>query len=423
MFESIYTGLSGLLSFSKGLDIISNNVANLNTPGFKSSQLEFQDLYYQYRMEGDNPFASQLGTGVGTGNTSLRFAPGELRDTGNDTDVAIDGNGFFILRKDGEVFYSRVGQFEFDENGFLIARSNNARVAGLANSATGSVSSGIYSGGGGSANAGNLQDVNISGFRTSPAVATTEVKFLDNLSTGDTSHEITNLVVYDSVGTAHTLTITFTNNTAAPRSWLLEVKDETGTVLSSGEIRFQGNGSPEAPIAGGPDFNKHSFSYAPNGAVANTITLNFGDPGSFSGATSFSGGINSSLKVGSQNGHAAGSLTKISFDPDGYLVAAYSNGQSDKPARLALAWFNYLQGLQETGGNLFVNNTNQEPRLAPPGADVMGKLAGNKIELSNVELTQQFTDMIIIQRGYQGSSQIISVANEMIQQLFDLRKR
>src|SRR5229473_1856750 len=177
MFESIYTSLSGMLGFTKGLDVISNNVANLNTPGFKSSQLQFQDLYYQYSMNGNNPSALQVGTGVNPGNTSLNFAPGQFNNTGNDTDVAIDGNGFFILRKDGQISYSRVGQFTFDANGFLVASSDNARIAGLANSATGSVSS-SYSGGiAGSANTGNLQDINISGFRTSPAAATTAVTF------------------------------------------------------------------------------------------------------------------------------------------------------------------------------------------------------------------------------------------------------
>ncbi len=406
MFESIYTGLTGLLGFSKGLDIISNNVANLNTPGFKSSQLQFQDLFYQYRMDGNNESAAQLGTGVGTGGTSLKFTAGEMRETGNDNDVAIDGNGFFILRKDGQTFYTRVGQFDFDENGFLIARADKQRVAGLT--------------GGNS-----LHDVNISGFRINPPTPTTEIKFVDNLASGTpqgTTHEVDNVTVYDSLGKQHTLKIIFTSNDPTLRSWFVGVTDETNaTLLTNGEIRFSGDGSPAA------NFNTLSFSYAPSGALANTITLNFGDPGSISGATGLSGtgsGTDqSTLKVASQNGIAIGSLTKISFDPDGYLVATYSNGQTAKPDRLALAWFDHLQALQETGGNLFVNKTDQQVRLAAPGEDVMGKLNGKNIELSNVELTQQFTDMIIIQRGYQGSSQVISAANEMLQDLLDLKKR
>jgi flagellar hook protein FlgE len=244
------------------------------------------------------------------------------RQTGNDSDVAIDGNGFFILRKDGQVFYTRAGQFEFDQDGFLIDRSNKARVAALG--------------------AGNvLEDISIVGLQTSPAKATTEMKFLDNLSTGDNEHEITGLTIYDSLGAQHTLKIKFINTgSTTPYSWTVEVREvtETGDVLlSSGEIRFQGNGSPAT------DFNTLSFDFAPNGTTANTITLNFGDPGSFSGATSFSGGTNSALKLSSQNGYAAGSLTSASFDESGYLVAQYSNAQSTKHSRLALASFGHCR--------------------------------------------------------------------------------
>lgn len=405
MLGSIYNGLTGLLGFSKALDVISNNVANLNTPGFKSSQMQFQDLFYQYQLAGDREgsrAALQMGSGMETGSTSIRFAQGDLRETGNDSDVAIDGNGFFILRKDGQVFYTRAGQFEFDQDGFLIDRSNKARVAALG---AGSV----------------LEDISIVGLQTSPAKATTEIKFLDNLSTGDNEHEVTGITIYDSLGAQHTLKVKFINTSSTtPYSWKVEVREVTDTgdvLLSSGEIRFQGNGSPAT------DFNTLSFDFAPNGAVANTITLNFGDPGSFSGATSFSGGTNSALKLSSQNGYAAGSLTSASFDESGYLVAQYSNAQTTKHSRLALASFGHLQSLEQVGGNLFLNGGNQVPLLGRPGEGVMGKLKGKSIELSNVDLTQQFTDMIIVQRGYQGSSQIISVTNEMIQQLFDMRSK
>jgi flagellar hook protein FlgE len=405
MLGSIYNGLTGLLGFSKALDVISNNVANLNTPGFKSSQIQFQDLFYQYQLAGDREgsrAALQMGSGMETGSTSIRFAQGDLRETGTDSDVAIDGNGFFILRKDGETFYTRAGQFEFDQDGFLIDRSNKARVAAL-----------------GAGNA--LEDISIIGLQTSPAKATTEIKFLDNLSTGDNEHEITDITIYDTLGASHTIKIKFINNSSAtPYSWKVEVREVTGTsdtLLSSGEIRFQGNGSPET------GFNTLAFDFAPNGATANTISLNFGDPGSFSGATSFSGGTNSTMRMGSQNGYAAGSLTSASFDEAGYLVAQYSNAQTTKYQRLALASFDYLQGLEQVGGNLFLSGGNQKRTLGQPGEGVMGKLRGRSIELSNVDLTQQFTDMIIVQRGYQGSSQIISVTNEMIQQLFDMRSK
>lgn len=400
MFSSIYTGLTGLMGFSKGLDVISHNVANMNTPGFKASQLLFQDLFYQYRMAGENQSALQLGGGVATERSSLQFTAGEMRETGNDADVAIDGNGFFILRKDGETFYTRDGQFEFDTDGFLVARGNKARVAALLNGVA-------------------LEDINISGLRVNPPVATTEIKFKDEMSINSQSHEINNVTVIDSAGGTHTFKITLTKNTTAGNGnfWDVAASDERNVVVTNpgSEIRFQNN----ALI---PGFNTVSFTYAPPGAAANTIVLNFGTPGDPTAVQLFSGPSTSNTKVSSQNGRALGALTKITFDADGNLVATYSNAQTTKGARVALGWFESLSQLQEVGGNLFVTKEEQ-PRLANPGQDVMGKLAGKSVELSNVELTQQFTDLIILQRGYQASSQVISATNEMVQQLFDLRKR
>lgn len=400
MFGSIYTGLSGLLGFSNGLNVISNNVANLNTPGFKSSQLLFEDLYYQYTLSGErdgNRTALQVGNGLETRHTSLNFSQGELRQTGNDLDVAIDGTGFFVLRRDGEVLYTRAGQFEFDDEGFLVEQSSQARVMSL------------------TGNSG-LDDINISGVRTSPPNPTSRIAFTNNLSTGSTDHTVADIGVFDSLGTSQTLSILFTNNSSVtPGSWLLEVQDDVGTVLSTGEIRYQGDGSP---LTG---FNEHTFVFSPAGAIPTSITLFFGDVGRFSGSTSFSGGATSTLSVDSQNGFSPGSLTSVSFNEDGHLVISYSNGQTTNNDRLALAAFENLQDLQALGGNLFRHNGDQNVRLARPGEDVMGTLVGESIELSNVELTEQFTDLVIIQRGFQASSQIISVSNEMIQQLFDMR--
>lgn len=134
MLDSIYIGMSGLISFSDGLTSISNNVANLNTPGFKGSQLEFVDLFYRYQYSGTtdqqgSPYAQ--GSGVASGATIPNFSQGEFRQTGNDLNAAIDGNGFFVLRKDGETFYTRAGQFQIDDAGYLVSTDDNARVASL----------------------------------------------------------------------------------------------------------------------------------------------------------------------------------------------------------------------------------------------------------------------------------------------------
>jgi flagellar hook protein FlgE len=401
MFGSIYSGYSGLLGFSKGLDVLSNNVANMNSPGFKASELSFRDLVYRYGFNGSGNGGNsslQIGGGVDPSTTRVRFRQGETRETGNALDAAIDGNGFFVLRQDGKTFYSRAGQFEFDGDGFLVDQSGEARVAALNN--------------------GELVDINVIGLRNNPPQATSSVVFAANLSRGGTTHSISAVNVHDTTGASHALSMTFTNNNSTTSgSWLVEVRDESNAVIANGEIRFEGNGSPAA------GFNTMAFSYTPNGASPSTITLNFGDVGSFSGSTNFSGGTTSDLRVQSQDGYAAGFLTEVSFDEDGRLVTKYSNAQTTKHERLALAWFADLQHLTQTGNNRFSNETQQSVVLDTPGNGAMGKLVPKKVELSNVELSEQFTDMVVIQRGYQASSQIISVANEMIQQLFDIRAK
>jgi flagellar hook protein FlgE len=404
MLGSIFNGLSGLLGFSRGLEVISNNVANMNTPGFKSSELAFRDLVYRYSTNGGNggDSSSQIGTGVDTPSTRLRFKEGELRATGNDLDAAIDGNGMFVLRRDGNLYYSRSGQFEVDADGYLVDRGSGAHVMGLTGASA-------------------LQDININNLRSSEPQATTEVLFNDVLSWGSTTHTIKDIGVYDSLGGVHQLTVKLINNKdILPGSWLVEVSDQgaanPAAVIDSGEIRFEGN----VPLA---SYNTFSFNYAPGSAPATTISLNFGEPGSHSGVIYLSGGTTSGAKMASQNGYAAGALTKTTYDEKGSLKLTYSNGQTNTGPRLALAWFRDLQQLELTGGDMFVNNTEEKPMLYGATDEMMGKVVAGKIELSNVDLTEQFTDMVIIQRGYQASSQIVTVSNEMIQQLMDMRRR
>jgi flagellar hook protein FlgE len=418
MLSTLYSGLSGLLGFSKGLDVISNNIANLNTPGFKSSELAFRDLFYRYSEEGGAPGGarSQVGYGLETKGTRLNFRQGELRDSGNPLDVAIDGNGFLVLKRAGdrlsspavqgysaasasgtEQVYTRAGQLEFGEDGLLIERISGARVM-------------VFQG-------GALQEMSLDGQRTSPPQATTEIRVTGNLSTGSTTADLNNVTVFDQAGRSQTLSIRFTIDPADSSHWFVEARDANDRVLGTGEVRFQGNGSPA------PESNTVSFDFAPSPSPATTITIDIGDPGSFSGITNFSGPAQSQLQVRSQNGVASGALTSVTFDESGALQYTYSNGRTVTGPSLALAWFEDLQALRISADSLFVNDTGQEPIIGTAGEGIMGRVLAGRVELSNVELTEQFTDLIILQRGYQASSQVTSVANEMIQQLLDIDRR
>lgn len=397
MLGTIYSGTTGLVTYSRGLDVISNNAANLNTAGFKRSDLLFRDLFYEYSSFAESEQNFQLrkdGNGVGNGGTLTSFSQGDIQQTGNDTDVAIDGNGFFILRDEGQVLYTRVGQFEIDEDNFLVSAINGARVASVDD-------------------AGNLQDINITDLRSNPATPTAEVDFVNNLSTGSTEHVIEDIEIIDALGDTHLLTLTLRNNSSeTPRSWLAEITDEEdNTIASDLEIRFQGDGSPEE------EFNAVTFTFSPEEIDPQDIRFFFGEPGTFTNATSFSAGSSSDLAVGSQDGIAFGAQTNLTFNQDGVLEVEYSNGENAEGERLALAWVNDLQSLRQLGNGLFRYDNFDDIEISAANEGVMGEIVASSVEISNVELSQEFTDLVIVQRGFQVSSQVVSVVNEMMEQL------
>jgi len=392
MLDSIYIGMTGLTNFSKGLTAIGNNVANLNTVGFKGSELNFLDLYYRYSDSGSNdqqssPYAQ--GGGVSVGSTSMRFEAGQVSQTSNDLDVAIDGNGFFILNQDGKTLYTRAGQFTVDDAGYLTCRDDGAQVYGVSG--------------------GSLVEINIGGQRSNAPHATATVNLQNSLSVTDTSFDVSNITVYDTLGMAHQLTLHIVNDTANTSGrWTFDLLENSATV-GSGEILYSGEG---VPLAG---YETVSVTYDPkNGATASQITFDFSKTNSYSSA-------GSSLSVASQDGYAAGFLIKTAIDTDGNLILSYSNGQTVNSQQLALAWFDNLAALQSEGGKRFTVLGETRRIVGAPGELSLGKLKTASVELSNVDLAKEFSNLIIIQRGYQASSQILSAANEMIQQLGDIR--
>ena len=399
LFDSIYSAYTGLLSFSKALNVLSNNVANMNTTGFKGSDVTFRDLFYQYSASGgeQGEQQSQVGEGVSTSGTRLDFSEGQTSNTGNPLDVAISGNGLFVLKDtDSNTYYTRAGQFSVDTNGYLVDSTSGYRVQAINSS-------------------GALTDINLANVQTSPAKATSQVSFVGNLSRGATSDQIGSITVYDAVGGSHTLTVNFTADATTTGSWDVSVTDENNNTVGTGTLQFNSDGSPATGQ------NTVTVNLAPSGVPASTITLNFGTPGSFNAATNFSGGTTSDLKMNTQDGYAAGSLTTTSFDAQGHVMLQYSNGQTKTGPQLALAWFNNIQDLSQDGNELFTNPSGMKPILNKANGEVSATLTSNEVELSNVDLTQQFTELVVIQRGYQSSSQVVSVANQMVQDLIDMR--
>lgn len=401
MFDSIYIGTSGLQTYAEGLKVISNNIANLNTPGFKASTSVFANLYYADPGAGNGQHTqsgAQFGNGVTLDRTAINFNAGELRQTGNALDLHIAGDGFFVLRDagTGQPHYSRAGQFEFDKDGRLVVRGTERQVVGLG--------------------AGGAQvPITLTGLRLNAAKATSSVSFSGNLtselfsSTTNTQFDISSLKVFDALGGEHTLQLTFSPKTATTDTIVVKVLD--GTVeVGSGEIRFSAAGQVMA------GFDNVSFNYAPKGTAPLGIRLDFS-----ANVTNFNTGSTSSLAVSKTDGYGVGTLTSVGFDADGTLSLSYSNGQKSQGPKLALARFDALGDLQPQSDGAFTYAAVDGLHVGAPNQGGFGIIGSNQLEGSNVDLATEFSDLIVAQRGYQASSRIVSTANELLQDLYDMK--
>jgi flagellar hook protein FlgE len=380
MFQALYNSLSGLFSFSRNLETVSNNVSNMNTPGFRAS-----DSFYE------NVFG---GRGTRIAGEGLRTSQGDIRQTGNATDLAIDGSGFFVLRDtDGNLHYTRAGQFRFNDEGILTDTVTGYEV--MARDAS-----------------GTLSPISIANDRNLAAVATSRVDLSGNLSPTATTHSIPNVRVFTPSGATETLTVNFTNNNAVtPNTWLVSVTNAAGQVVGTGTLAFAANGSLQAGSTTVAVTLNH-----PTGAQ--NLTLDFGTAGNLSGTTQFAGQA-TSLGSRTVNGHGVLGLANVSFDPDGTLQLTYSSSESREGQRIALAMIDDEGSLVAEGGRLFSGVDPAQVTLGFADTDSYGRIAGGSLELSNVDLTTEFADMIIIQRGYQASSRVLTVSNEMIENLYN----
>jgi flagellar hook protein FlgE len=382
--------MAGLNAFSQAIKVIGNNTANMNTPGFKGSTLQFGDLVTAGSQPGSTGFAS-TGAGVDTFNTIVNFKAGDLRQTGNDLDLAVNGQGFFMLKNDaGDTAYTRDGQFQFDDKGVLINSSDKSVVQGLDAS-------------------GHVGNIDLTGLRINPPKASVNVSFTGNLSSAATDQTVSGINVLDASGTTHELSIKLTSDApTTPGSWQVSVLDGT-TEIGTGTLLFT-NGTPD------PANSKISVNYTPPGQPLMALTLDLG-----TNVTSYATGNLSTLAFASQDGYQAGSISKLSFDATGFLNIEYSNGQSAKGKQIALARFDSDDSLVASGDNQFRASGAESPQVGAAQAGGFGALQSGYIEYSNVDLTSEFGDLVIMQRGYQASSQIVSTANEMIEQLFSMK--
>jgi len=385
MFDTLFIGTSGLLGNAKGLKIVSNNLANVNTPGFKGSQLQFADLFEQGGgVIAHDGHREPAGQGVASLGARLNFRPGSDQSTGNALDQSINGNGMFTLRRDGELRYTRAGDFQFDAKEVLTNGAGDHVQALDAN--------------------GKLVDITLGGLGRNAAKASATVKFSGNITTAvavppvDTT--VNGVTVIDAAGTSHTLILTIKD--AGGGSYTVGAADSTApaVVVGTGTIKFAAG----APVSGSDGFNLTYLQQA--------VKLDF------SGVVAQGGpsGVSSS-----QDGYAAGVRTDQTIDSDGTIKVRYSNGQTAKGPRLALAQFVTESDLEQAGGGAFTKTRDGVVHYGYAGVDAFGTLTAGHREGSNVDLAEEFSNLIVMQRGYQAASHVISTANDMIQELFDMK--
>jgi flagellar hook protein FlgE len=415
-------GLSGLNANATYLSVIGNNLANINTVGFKASSVNFVDLVSQ-SVGGNSANPMQVGLGVVTGSISPVFSQGAPQNTREATNVAIQGNGFFLIRQGDGYSFTRDGSFSFNSSGQLVT-SDGLPVQGWTTSdpVTGAI-----------VTTGTPNDITIPPGVLRPPVATTQMTTLSNLdadaAVGDTF--ITSVQVYDALGTPHVVTITYTNT--GPGAWSYDATvpgDEVsggvaGTPFSvgTGTVAFDATGvlDPATGINGGAPadvtFTTPAWS---NGAAPSTLLWDLVD-GTDTTLTGYDSDSSTSSKT--QNGSPAGRIDSISILPDGTIQATFGAGQTVAVGRLALANFNNPKGLVKLGLNRYGESQSSGlPAIGEAGTGGRGTLIGSALEQSNVDIAQEFTQMILAQRGYQANSKTITVSDEILVDTLQLKR-
>ncbi len=432
MLTALYSAISGLNANGVSLSVIGDNVANMNTIGFKTSRISFGDVLSQTitGIAGN----SQVGRGVLVTGVSPLFTQGSFETTASALDMAIDGEGFFIVSDGSGRLYTRAGQFALDKNGRVV-NPDGYVLQGYQADAAGNIT-------------GTIADITIT-TQQAPANRTSTVSLTLNLDASDsvpgaaftldgngdgTSDDPANynfstqITVYDSQGDAHEITAYFVKtaantwtvhyvypNPSSPTT-LLDAGTQTLTFGTNGEL-VDDNSSTAI------DFNFGSSVVNPQ-----SIYFNYGTG---TGETPAGTGLDGTTQYASeyavlnltQDGYPAGSLRNLNIEQDGTITGIFTNGQTRVIGRIALAKFAAPQGLTKMGKNLFAESySSGQPIVGPASSGGLGRVLSNTLELSNVDLAEEFIKMISAQRGFQANSRIITTTDDLLQELVNLKR-
>jgi len=419
--RSLFSGVAGIRNHQVMMDVLGNNISNINTVGFKGGRVTFGELYAQTLRGASQPVGNnggtnpmQVGLGMTVNSIDTLFGQGNIETTGQPTDMAIQGSGFFIVKKDGKTAYSRVGTFSLDAEGKLVNPGNGAILQGKLANAQGVIPSGTA-----------LVDVKIALDAQSPAKATTTVKFAGNLdsSAANNSTASASVSVFDSLGNTIPVTLTFTKTGANAWSWAAATV-APATTTAAGTLTFNAADGTLQSLTGTPIIiNPGTGAASPIGG-ATGIAVDFGiptatPPGVFKGITQTA--APSSVTPREQDGYAAGVLSNITIDKTGKVVGAFSNGTILDLAQVMLAEFNNPGGLVRSGDNTYAISGNSGG-AAVVNAGQNSTIQAGSLEQSNVDLSEEFTRMILAQRGFQANARVVTTSDEFLQEVVNLKR-
>ncbi len=425
MLSSMYAGVSGLKVHQTKLDVIGNNIANVNTVAYKQSVISFKEVFSRTLAGAQAPAEgglggvspSQVGLGTGIGGITTIHTRGSIQPTGNPYDLAIEGAGYFVVSDGIGYKYTRAGNFTVDTHGNLVA-SGGEKVLGWNKRPGEEVHAGRP-----------LEPINLSNLFI-PAKATDKIVFEGNLDsriepyepanpvTGEPEKNVVeyNMTIYDSLGDSHTLLFKFKKSAPGTFSYSVSSLEPGMNILQGaegGSIIFDNEGRIHSKNIPGL-----SISFTTGAANINITPADLVfDQNKF---TQFSNEVG---LFGIQNGYEPGTLDSIGIDREGKVMGKFTNGRSDHIGTIALATFTNPSGLEKVGNSLFgVTWNSGDAVIGMAGGAGKGIIASNALEMSNVDLSKEFTEMIVAQRGFQANSKILTTADEILQELVNLKR-
>lgn len=404
--------LSGLTAESDALNVIANNLANLNTDGYKDQSLSFSDIYNQMQGVSGNGDPIQIGSGVEVGAVSSNYSNGNIDSTGINSNMALQGNGFFVVQDptSGQMSYTRDGDFTVNAQGQLTTATGQVVLGYPA--VNGTVSTAVP------------VPITVNQQGNIPASATTSFQMATNLdatATPGTTYS-TPLTVYDSLGNAQNLTVTFTNTGTNAWSYNISIPSTavggtgTTTQVASGSLTFDSSGNlltPSSPITG------IKISGLTDGAADLSLTWNLTGTGGSNLMTQQAAASGTSSTTA--NGYASGALTGYTILPDGTIQGQFTNNQTMALGQVAVASFANVQGLAQLGnGNLQASEASGAAVIGTAEAGGNGSITGGSVEESNVSLSSEFSNMIVAQQGYEANAKVLTTMDQISQATIQL---